>query len=82
MGERGLFAPAFLVTRPALTGFVPQPSHLIFGTSSYESTRRRLLDEWLQSERRAARVSPPARGEGNSGGHELTRQGWLRSSAR
>ena len=40
VGERGLFAPALLVARPALTGFVPQPSHLIFGTSSYESTRR------------------------------------------
>ena len=37
VGERGLFAPALLVARPALTGFVPQPSHLIFGTSSYES---------------------------------------------
>jgi hypothetical protein len=23
MGERGLFAPALLVARPALTGFVP-----------------------------------------------------------
>ena len=25
VGERGLFAPALLVARPALTGFVPQP---------------------------------------------------------
>ena len=57
VGERGLFAPALLVARPALTGFVPQPSHLIFGARSYESTR-------LQSERRAARVSPPVRGRG------------------
>jgi hypothetical protein len=25
VGERGLFAPALLVARPALTGFIPQP---------------------------------------------------------
>ena len=38
MGERGLFAPALLVARPALTGFVPP--HRIVGTSSCESTRK------------------------------------------
>jgi hypothetical protein len=42
-GERGLFAPALLVARPALTGFVPLC--LIVGTSSCESTRRGYAEE-------------------------------------
>jgi len=37
MGERRLFAPALLVARPALTGFVPLA--LILGAPSCESTR-------------------------------------------
>ena len=39
VGERGLFAPALLVARPALTGFVPL-TRLIVGSTSCESTRR------------------------------------------
>ena len=73
MGERGLFAPALLVARPALTGIVPL-THLIVGTPSCESTQRGTRQIELsgvphsgqQSERQAARVTPPAWGEGKT----------------
>ena len=55
VGERGLFAPALLVARPALTGFVPF-TRLIVSTTSCESAQGR---EGLMSFQRRARASDP-----------------------
>ena len=83
VGERGLFAPALLVARPALTGFVPQPSHLIFGTSSYESTLGRdPIRGWstrvaIRTPGRSRISSRQGRGEGRRTRAGLARLGFV-----